>query len=615
LFLADTQGGKKSFQVIISAGVTSTQPKLRMHVIDQRGDEFKDNKLQITAARTKTTNGYKLEALLPWSSLGLKPAEGMTAAAQLYVNDSNSDSGNAQLRWFPVKAAYGRDTIKLQPIVLAEKSGAAVEVAAFAVHQRFRNIRFEVAAIAALTGKTVTILNGAEVIGRSKLSASGRLAQITIIVPVPAKPVNSFTVAIDGKPVAAVALPDIQAARKAEFEQQEIIFRPAVFTGKRFPAANFEQPSLVEDLIGQYTIKTTFYDSAYNAVTAPDKTGRYGAVVDVLNADGQRLTRQYLTLYRAPKDVNWRLLELPASLELPQEFGINAHVAKEQQHQLSELIKYQLKDAFTRHADGAILLAGLSEMQPGTPAVERTGPRSLNEKWWHGLKKKIGDAKPLRYVAYVSPSAGKDKTKRWPTILFLHGSGDRGDDLTKVERTGPLKYLKSLPANQEFPFIVIAPQCPEKQRWQVLQLQELLDEVMDKYPVDPDRLYLTGLSLGGFGSWMLACEMPNRFAAVVPICGGGEPADAQRIKDVPVWVFHGDADRTVPFELSSRMVDALRKQHGRVKFTIYPGIGHNSWTQAYNNPDLYRWMLEQARNKPTQQPSTMTDKMSSEPQN
>ena len=126
-----------------------------------------------------------------------------------------------------------------------------------------------------------------------------------------------------------------------------------------------------------------------------------------------------------------------------------------------------------------------------------------------------------------------------------------------------------------------------------------------KYPIDPDRVYLTGLSMGGFGSWMLAMEHPGRFAAAVPICGGGDPRDVARIKDLPIWVFHGGKDPTVPLARSEAMVDALRKIGGRVKLTVYPDAGHDSWTATYENEDLYAWLLQQRRGQP-QQPRAET---------
>ena len=123
-------------------------------------------------------------------------------------------------------------------------------------------------------------------------------------------------------------------------------------------------------------------------------------------------------------------------------------------------------------------------------------------------------------------------------------------------------------------------------------LNALLDEIVSKYAVDEDRIYLTGLSMGGFGTWSLATAYPERFAALAPICGRGNPEKAHVLKDIPVWVFHGAKDETVPPENSQQMVNALKECGADVQYTIYPDAGHDSWTETYNNPKLYEWFLE-----------------------
>jgi predicted peptidase len=148
---------------------------------------------------------------------------------------------------------------------------------------------------------------------------------------------------------------------------------------------------------------------------------------------------------------------------------------------------------------------------------------------------------------------------------------------------------------KQFPFIVVSPQCPNGQSWEPFKLAALLDEIAEKYKVDQDRVYLTGISMGGFGTWALASHSPNRFAAIVPICGGGDPSRAKRIAHIPAWVFHGAKDPSVPLEDSQKMVDAMKKNGGDPKFTVYPEAKHDCWTKAYNTPALYEWLLQQKR--------------------
>jgi predicted peptidase len=196
----------------------------------------------------------------------------------------------------------------------------------------------------------------------------------------------------------------------------------------------------------------------------------------------------------------------------------------------------------------------------------------------------------MRYLLYLPKDY--EQQDSWPLLLFLHGAGERGDDLDLVKKHGPPMLIER---GQEFPFIVVSPQCPTNRRWEPFELAALLDEIVEKHRVDQDRIYVTGLSMGGFGTWSLAAYQPDRFAALVPICGGGEPIMARLLRPIPTWVFHGAKDAVVPLERSTIMVEAMKKAGGDVKFTIYPEAGHDSWTDSYANPELYEWLLQQKR--------------------
>lgn len=185
-----------------------------------------------------------------------------------------------------------------------------------------------------------------------------------------------------------------------------------------------------------------------------------------------------------------------------------------------------------------------------------------------------------------------DEKSSWPLLLFLHGAGERGDNLDLVKKHGPPQRIE---AGEQFPFIVVSPQCPKDGWWEPFALKVLLDDLVQKYKVDPDRIYLSGLSMGGFGTWALAASQPDRFAALVPICGGGDPQWAKRIAHIPVWAFHGAKDPVVPVTRSQQMVEALEKKGAKAKLTIYPEASHDSWTEAYADPQLYQWLLEQKR--------------------
>jgi predicted peptidase len=207
----------------------------------------------------------------------------------------------------------------------------------------------------------------------------------------------------------------------------------------------------------------------------------------------------------------------------------------------------------------------------------------------------------VNYLLFLPQGYEANGGKRWPLILFLHGAGERGTNIWKVATHGPPKHVATM---RDFPFIVVSPQCPEGQIWSRDVLLGLLDEVMAKYPVDKKRVYLTGLSMGGYGTWDLGLAHPERFAAIVPICGGGQTIlvllssrdKASALKSLGVWAFHGGKDPVVPLEESQRMVDALKKARVEdVQLTVYPEAGHDSWTETYKNPKLYEWLLQHER--------------------
>jgi dipeptidyl aminopeptidase/acylaminoacyl peptidase len=206
----------------------------------------------------------------------------------------------------------------------------------------------------------------------------------------------------------------------------------------------------------------------------------------------------------------------------------------------------------------------------------------------------------MRYWLFLPAGYEKSGDKQWPTILSLHGAGGRGENV-ELARSALHEYAVG---RENFPFIIISPQCPADGWWPaeptLSRLKAFVDRVVSGYRVDESRLYLAGSSMGGYGTWKLAGEWPNRFAAIAPICGGGDPKQAESIKHVPVWVFHGGEDRTVPIEQSRAMVEALRKLGAEVRFTVFPDVGHNAWTPAYNEPRLYEWLL--AHRRPTPAP-------------
>lgn len=238
-----------------------------------------------------------------------------------------------------------------------------------------------------------------------------------------------------------------------------------------------------------------------------------------------------------------------------------------------------------------VLMAGANEDAP-SPGATRLQPRVFEKQITIRFD----------YLIYLPKDYVQDKEKKWPLILFLHGAGERGTDVNRVKIHGPAKLIDK---GKDFPFIIVAPQCPPNTWWDTPSLIALLDDIQKQHRVDADRVYLTGLSMGGFGTWELAMRYPERFAAIAPICGGGNPLRINTLRDMPIWVFHGDADPVVALQKSQEMVDALKRIGSDVKFTVYPGVGHDSWTATYENPKLFEWFLSHKRGdkKPQTRPA------------
>ncbi len=232
-----------------------------------------------------------------------------------------------------------------------------------------------------------------------------------------------------------------------------------------------------------------------------------------------------------------------------------------------------------------LCLLGLLAMATLARADEKTG--FLDRVY------KDADGKESKYVVFIPKDY--DGKKAYPLILFLHGAGETGEDGEKQVKVGLGPVVKK--QVDTFPCITVFPQA-HKRSWAAdseggKTALAILDEVEKSYKVDKKRVYLTGLSMGGFGTWSFAAAQPERWAAVVPICGGGDPKMADKIKNIPCWVFHGDADNAVKVDLSRAMVKALEAAGGKPKYTEYEGVGHNSWVKAYDTKELYEWMLKQ----------------------
>lgn len=213
------------------------------------------------------------------------------------------------------------------------------------------------------------------------------------------------------------------------------------------------------------------------------------------------------------------------------------------------------------------------------------------------------DSLPYRLLKPVNPQA----LERFPLIIFLHGSGERGSD-----NEAQIKHIKNLfldtKTRSKYPSYVLAPQCPKNELWaehnkdgsvksrptrSMQMVLDLVDQISKEYPIDPSRIYITGVSMGGYGTWDLLARFPEKFAAGIPVCGGGDERTAPKMINTPIWAFHGALDDKVSPRHSRRMVQAIQKAGGKPGYTEYPDIKHDSWVQAYQEPHLLPWLFKQ----------------------
>jgi dienelactone hydrolase len=196
------------------------------------------------------------------------------------------------------------------------------------------------------------------------------------------------------------------------------------------------------------------------------------------------------------------------------------------------------------------------------------------------------------YYLSLPQDYGKDTAMRWPLLMFLHGSGESGTDIQKVKVHGPPELADK---GKQFPFIIVSPQADAPVGWDIEMLYQLLQQIKKSYRVNESKIYLTGLSMGGFGTWELAMKHPDEFAAIAPVCGGGDTADVWKLRHIPVWCFHGAKDDVVLPVNSENLVKATKRYNPNVRFTLYPEANHNSWDLTYNNDSLYTWLLAQTK--------------------
>jgi len=343
-----------------------------------------------------------------------------------------------------------------------------------------------------------------------------------------------------------------------------------------FPEVQWMNPYHVERLLGKFPIQIRWFNFRANEVSKPEETGWYTALAEGVSPDGILVRRAKRFYCRAENKAG--VVQGKAETE---------EVWKPRLSLIESRVEKTMVQLLKEGPDGTVAVSYLAEKKDGVKK-----PTLPTGKHARSFDRLVNKGESCLYWLYLPKGYGEKKQK-WPMILVLHASSLQGRNLSMIGTPIPpnVEDIKS-----DFPFVVVTPQCPDEyDAWPSDLLVDLIDDMVLKYDVDARRVYVTGVSLGGRGTWSVAVDFPERFAAIVPVCGTYDhPERIGRIKDVPVWAFHGYQDTVVEFPVVKKMVEDLKACGGNVRFTVYPGVGHNIGGRTYRNKELYKWLLEQS---------------------
>jgi pimeloyl-ACP methyl ester carboxylesterase len=369
-------------------------------------------------------------------------------------------------------------------------------------------------------------------------------------------------------------------------EQQPLVASSAIFSSEEFPRIDFLNPGLVAAALGAYELSTRFFDAGWNEVQRASKPGRYGAWIEVRFASGLADGRP-MTLFKASQPYVPAHHPYGVTVRFPRELGLPENVAKHEHENTNALVNGMIGGQLS-----AILACTLHESAADPARWHGFNYWHHEESWWSVLKDKLGLGGPYRYLISAPTDYERNPDQRWPLLLFLHGTYECGDDLTKLETQGPEGFRNQ---GGKLPFVVVSPLCPARSSWNPGKLVRLIEEVETKFCIDPKRIYVTGLSMGGFSTFDLAAIYPDKIAAIASLSAGENPDIADRLLNVPAWIFHGAVDPIVSPRQSIEIAERLKAKGAEVRLTILPGVGHEGWEKIYADPNLYTWFLQHAR--------------------
>jgi len=539
----------------------------RAQVFDYRKNE--EHEVDFSYKISKSFDGYSMEIIVPWEHL---PVEFKGPATKLYLltNINNETRGGYERLRLPLLTG-DRDAINWVPVQLMGRPGPPVPVAAWLGVRNLVELTLQAEVRPVISSQTFTARNDDRELGTMIWSSGTTPPRLSL-------PLTDLTVEEEAQPIrifvddilCGIALPpDLDRTRseilftemptwgaflkpgetRGEHEWARLEMSHHVVMMDMFPTAEFNEPEKVRALLGrEYEIDTTFYDEEGSAVDRPWHPGAYGAISKVDTGDGK------------DREVRHLIYRIGDSDPIP----------------------------MTSDEETAFQL--LAEDRLGRPwqDTDRT-PEEIALFWWHELDKGRGVAKPLPYFVWEPKNRPEGPL---PLLLFLHGSGAR--DLDQLERDSTIRAIRK----SGFPGLVVVP-FEEKPPWNPAKVGELLREVEAKYDVDPTRIYLTGFSRGGSGTWQVASAFPKKFAAIWPVAGAGIPELGRawsRLRDLPTFVVWGEDDDLEAAEQAEAIVEMQQKLGVDSRFVLLPEAGHmDSFREAYRTPEIYEWLLEQSR--------------------
>ncbi|NLF39397.1 prolyl oligopeptidase family serine peptidase [bacterium] len=600
LFVRAGSTGSPHVQPVIAPGMERAE--LRSFVYDYRAprEEWRDVPTAAEAARSRTPGGFVLEVLVPWSQLRFAAATGTVCEFSVKINKIVPGSGRLQLTWpGPTGDAYQR-------LRLAEGSSPAVMTAAWvAPGDTIDRLGACAVAPADGAGKILSMRRGDAELVRVPLTAQGGRAVACAWVATPPPGPEPVVLMLDGVQAAQAPVPDVVAELRRDLERAARgrmrragdmrpdrlgIAVPALLTRAELPAAQVSNPGLAR-LAGVGSVSVKWFGPNRKPVEKAERPGRYGAVITAEIA-GAKPAHFYQTCVRLPDGAQPSVLAAELLKRVAPNVSHDPQCA-----QGTENLSTRLAGALGDSRAAAVLIAALMDAAAdGAPPRPTTRERD----WWHAVRTQLGTETVYHYFKLLPDEYDADKAKRWPAVIYLHGSGgELPSDYDPIEKRTADRDLIGWAKGKHLPIAIYALQSFGG--WEPPAVLDAIEKILSEDRIDPDRITIMGFSMGGMGTWECAVDHPERFAAAVPIGGrGGRARDcAVLVGRVPVWVFNGDADTTTTLADAERGVNALKAAGGDVRLTVLPGATHgDSQNGTFSTPGLWDWVLERRRVTP-----------------